>query len=85
MLLLPNTKENRAIASVAATMAIEGMPLSYRDVIDMMRVMRGETTTEQLRRDLIAQLRSGKLKEPASRTPRRAPELLAAMQDAPAS
>ena len=67
MLLLPNTKENRAIASVAATMAIEGMPLSYRDVIDMMRVMRGETTTEQLRRDLIAQIRSGKLKEPARR------------------
>ena len=66
-MLLPNTKENRAIASVAATMAIEGMPLSYRDVIDMMRVMRGETTTAQLRRDLIAQLRSGKLKEPARR------------------
>ncbi len=67
MLLLPNTKENRQVAHVASTMAIEGMPLSREEVNDLLRMAKGEVTGEQLRKKVLAQVRNAVMEEHARR------------------
>ena len=62
-MFIPNTNEYSDVAYIASTMVIEGMPLIRKDIADLMRVARGETTTEQLRSKILAQIRYEKLKE----------------------
>jgi len=66
-MIVSNTKSNRDIAYVAATMAIEGMPLSHKEIDDLMRAANGETSTEQLRKELLEHIRNETLEEHARR------------------
>ena len=50
-----NTPENRAIASVVVTMAIENMPLGHGFVNELQQVADGKKTLEQLRQEAIEQ------------------------------
>ena len=52
-MLVKNTKENRNIKQVAATMAIENMPLSDEFVNELIKVSQGEKTYEQLRQEVL--------------------------------
>lgn len=51
-MLIENTKENQAIINVAATMAIENMPLSEEFIRKLQKIARGEMTCDQLREEL---------------------------------
>jgi len=48
-----NTKASRNIRNVAATMAIENMYLSKAFVEELVKVSKGEKTSEQLRQEVI--------------------------------
>ena len=48
-----NTKEMRDIQKVAATMAVEEMPLSEDFVKELIKVSKGEKTSEQLKQEVI--------------------------------
>lgn len=48
MLVVENTKENRTLQQVAATMAIEDMYLDKDFLNKMLQVSRGEKTTEEI-------------------------------------
>ena len=48
-----NTKATRDIQNVAATMAIENMPLSETFVEELIKVANGEKSSEQLRQEVI--------------------------------
>lgn len=48
-----NIKSVRNIRNVAATMAIENMPLSKSFVKELLKVSNGEKTSEQLRQEVI--------------------------------
>jgi hypothetical protein len=48
--LVDNTRENREIKNVAATMAIEDMYFSKEFISEMIKVSKGEKTSEELRR-----------------------------------
>lgn len=50
---LKNTKSSRDIRNVAATMAIEGMYLSNAFIEELVKVSKGEKTSEQLRQEII--------------------------------
>ena len=50
---LKNTKKEREIRQVAATMAVSGMPLSSGFVRELEKVAGGEKTSEELRREVI--------------------------------
>jgi hypothetical protein len=51
--LVDNTRENREIKNVAATMAIEDMYFSKEFISEMIKVSKGEKTSEELRREII--------------------------------
>ncbi|MBE5846746.1 MAG: hypothetical protein E7300_03630 [Lachnospiraceae bacterium] len=53
MLYLENTEENRRIQSVIATMAIEDMYLPEDFIKEMIKVSKGEKTSEELRQEVI--------------------------------
>ena len=48
-----NTKENRMVRNVAATMAIENMRLSEEFIKELFKVSNGEKTSEELRQEVI--------------------------------
>ncbi|MCI5857355.1 MAG: antitoxin VbhA family protein [Agathobacter sp.] len=52
-MVVENTKRNQELQNVVATMAIEDMYLSESFVGELMKVDRGEKTTEQLRQEII--------------------------------
>ncbi len=52
-MVLDNTKENRALRNVVSTMAIEGMYLKKAFIEELMKVSRGEKTSEELRQEVI--------------------------------
>ena len=54
-MLIPNTPENRELAEVAASLAIENMFPSKAFIEEMMKVAEGKKTYEQLRKEIIAE------------------------------
>ena len=52
-MIVENTKENRKIRDVAATMAIEDMYVSREFLIEKLKVANGEKTSEELRQEVI--------------------------------
>lgn len=52
-MLVENTKQNRAVQSVVATMAIENMYLSKEFVNELIKVANGEKSSEELRQEVI--------------------------------
>lgn len=52
-MLIENTKQNRAVQSVVATMAIENMYLSKEFVNELIKVANGEKSSEELRQEVI--------------------------------
>ncbi len=52
-MVLENTKENREIKNVIATMAIENMYLSRDFINELVKVSKGEKTSEELRQEVI--------------------------------
>ena len=53
MLILKNTKENREIRRVTATMAVEGMYFDKEFLLDMVKVTNGEKASGELRKEII--------------------------------
>lgn len=53
MVILEDTKENRQLQQVVATMAIEDMYLSEDFIRELIKVQKGEKTYEQLRQEVI--------------------------------
>ncbi|MBR1390492.1 MAG: hypothetical protein IJ567_03445 [Lachnospiraceae bacterium] len=52
-MILENTRENRAIKNVVATMAIEDMYLKKSFVEGLIKVSKGEKTSEALRQEVL--------------------------------
>lgn len=52
-MLVENTKNNKTVINVVATMAIEEMYLSEEFVSELIKVANGEKTSEELRREVI--------------------------------
>ena len=52
-MLVENTKQNRAVQSVVATMAIENMYLSKEFVNELIKVANGEKSSKELRQEVI--------------------------------
>lgn len=52
-MVIENTKENREIKNVINTMAIEDMYLSESFVKELVKVSKGEKTSEELRQEVI--------------------------------
>ena len=52
-MIISNTKRNEEIARVAATMAVENMHLSTNFVKELLKISRGEKTSEELRQEVI--------------------------------
>lgn len=52
-MLIENTKQNRSVQSVVATMAIENMYLSKEFVNELIKVANGEKSSEELRQEVI--------------------------------
>ena len=52
-MIVENTKENRQIRDVAASMAIENMYVSREFIEELMKVSRGEKTSEELIQEII--------------------------------
>lgn len=52
-MVLEDTKENRLIQRVAATMAIENMYPSTDFIKELMKVSRGEKSSDELRQEVI--------------------------------
>lgn len=52
-MILENTKENRELKRVASTMAIENMFISRDFLKEMIKVTKGEKTSEELRQEII--------------------------------
>lgn len=53
-MIIPDTPNNRAIAEVAATLAIENMFPSRDFINEVLKVSEGKKTYEQLRQEVIA-------------------------------
>lgn len=53
LMLVENTKGNRDLKRVTASMAIENMFFSESFIKEMIKVSNGEKTTEELRREII--------------------------------
>ena len=51
--IVTDLKTAKQIRDVAATMAIEGMPLSQSFVEELVKVAKGEKTSKQLRQEVI--------------------------------
>ncbi len=54
-MLIPDTPQNRKIAEVAATLAIENMYPSKAFIKEIIKVSEGKKTYEQLRQEVIAE------------------------------
>lgn len=54
-MIVENTKQNRDVQYVVATMAIENMYLSNDFIKELLKVSRGEKTSEELRQEVIKQ------------------------------
>ena len=54
-MIVENTKQNRDVQYVVATMAIENMYLSNDFIKELLKVSRGEKTSEELRQEVIEQ------------------------------
>ena len=52
-MVLANTQKNKMIQQVAATMAIEDMHLSNAFIQELLKVSKGEKTSEQLRQEVL--------------------------------
>ena len=52
-IFLENTKENREIRNVVTTMALEGMYLDEEFINELIKVSKGEKTSEELRQEII--------------------------------
>lgn len=52
-IFLENTKENREIRNVVTTMALEGMYLDEVFINELIKVSKGEKTSEELRQEII--------------------------------
>lgn len=52
-MFIENTRENREIKNVVATMAIEDMYFSKEFITEMIKVSKGEKTSEELRQEII--------------------------------
>lgn len=52
-MIVENIKETERVKKVVATMAIEDMYLSKEFVIELIKVAKGEKTSEELRREII--------------------------------
>lgn len=52
-MVLANTHKNKMIQQVAATMAIEDMHLSNAFIQELLKVSKGEKTSEQLRQEVL--------------------------------
>ena len=50
---IDNTKENRALKYVVSTMAIEEMYFSKEFLEEMLKVAKGEKTSDELRQEII--------------------------------
>lgn len=50
---IENTKQNREIANVASSLAIENMYLSNDFINEFLKVSNGEKTSEELRQEII--------------------------------
>lgn len=53
IMIVENIEVTRVVRDVAATMAIENMPLSKAFVEELIKVGNGEKTSEQLRQEVI--------------------------------
>lgn len=52
-MIIANTQKNKMIQQVAATMAIEDMHLSNAFIQELLKVSKGEKTSEQLRQEVL--------------------------------
>ena len=52
-MIIENTKSNRQLAQVTASMAIEEMYVSGDFVQDLLKISNGEKTSEELRQEVI--------------------------------
>ena len=52
-MLVENTKENRDLKRVTASMAIEDMYFSEEFIKEMIKVSKGQKTLEELRQELL--------------------------------
>lgn len=52
-MVIENTKQNQQLAQVIASMAIEKMYLSPNFIKELLKVSKGEKTTEELRQEVI--------------------------------
>lgn len=52
-MVIANTQKNKMIQQVAATMAIEDMHLSSAFIQELLKVSKGEKTSEQLRQEVL--------------------------------
>ena len=52
-MIVENTKSNRQLAQVIASMAIEEMYVSGDFVQDLLKISNGEKTSEELRQEVI--------------------------------
>ena len=52
-MIVENTKETESVRNVAATMAVDGMYLSEEFVIELIKVAKGEKSSEELRQEVI--------------------------------
>ena len=52
-MVIDNTKENREIKNVISTLAIENMFLSADFINELIKVSKGEKSTEDLRQEVI--------------------------------
>ena len=52
-MIIENTEQNRDIANVASTLAIENMYLSKDFINEHLKVASGEKTSEELRQEVI--------------------------------
>jgi predicted nucleic acid-binding protein len=52
-MIIDNTKSNKQLAQVIASMAIEKMYFSEEFIKELLKVSNGEKTTEELRQEII--------------------------------
>lgn len=52
-MIVENTKESRRVKNVVATMALENMYLSKDFVNELLKVSKGEKSSEQLRQEVL--------------------------------
>ncbi len=53
MIIVENTKENKAVQQAVASLAIEGMYCDKEFIYDMLKISTGEKTTEELIQETI--------------------------------